>query len=293
MSKLVASLAAFILVTASLAAAAELQPGDSIRLEFPNLPPTLLAMKTGQPIVPQLTARLPQDYVSSRRFPLFVFIEGGEGGRGDADVRHYIGDRGFVTVNLPLFVKSLTPPPTSLVIPEDLAHSLPPEDAAALEELAQVQIPGVITANDEPVLASSWAAMLQKLKERIPNLDPKYSIIAGFSNGAHAIGYVLAGRDPFLRRNFHSFAMIEGGVGALLEGKAWLTPDLAGSRILVMFSDSGKNEGPQAKKFRPLVVQIARRFTELATEKYLDSTLEVMAGAGHTFPPAYQAWFKT
>jgi hypothetical protein len=293
MSKLTAGLAALILVTASLGAAEELHPGDSIRLEFPDLPPTFLAMKTGQPIVPQLTVRLPEDYVPSRRFPLFVFIQGGDGGRGDADVRQYIGDRGFITANLPLFVKSLTPPPTAVVIPEDLLHTFSPEDAADLKALAQVQIPGIVSADDAPVLTSSWAAMLQKLNARIPNIDPEQSVIAGFSNGGHAIGYVLAGRDPFLRRNFHSFAMIEGGVGAMLDGNAWLTPDLAGSRILVMFSDSGKNEGPQAEKFRPLVLKIVKRFIEQATERRLDSTLEVMSGAGHMFPPDYQTWFKT
>jgi len=34
-------------------------------------------------------------------------------------------------------------------------------------------------------------------------------------------------------------------------------------------------------------------FTELAGEQHIDATMELMPGAGHTFPPEYQAWFRT
>ena len=83
----------------------KLLPNAQFTLEFPELPATYYQQKTGKETVPQLSAQLPEDYAAGKTFPLFVFIDGGNGGAGAnvAFTRSIIGPRGFIAVNLPLF----------------------------------------------------------------------------------------------------------------------------------------------------------------------------------------------
>jgi len=273
-----------ILIAACLGAAVghaadELKPDSTITIECPDLPQTFKEMKTGQHIVPTLTARLPKDYTADKKFPLFVFLEGGDGGDGHCYVREYIGDHGYIAVSMPLFKKSMAPPTTPPAFPPDLLSNLPPKASAFLMGMAHN--PGIINSDDAVVLASSWTEMLQKLAQKAPNIDPSRSVIAGFSNGAHAIGAVLASRGPFLRQNFHYFAMVEGGTDAQLDGGPWLTPDLADSHILIMYSDSAGDP------IRDMVLVIEKRLTDLAAERRLDVTLQLMPGANHSFHKQY------
>ena len=59
-----------------------LEPGKFLRVNFPDLPPTLLAMTTGNDIPTAVLVRLPESYNSEDKFPLYVFLEGGNGGAG-------------------------------------------------------------------------------------------------------------------------------------------------------------------------------------------------------------------
>ena len=60
------------LVLNTVAVAQELTPGKNIEIMFPepNVPPTLFTMMTGTAATPCLTIRLPDDYDSTKTYPL-------------------------------------------------------------------------------------------------------------------------------------------------------------------------------------------------------------------------------
>ena len=59
-----------------------LVPGRVVDMSFPdaNLPPTLHSMMTGETVVPTMSVRLPDDYDSSKTYPLLVYVPGFDGG---------------------------------------------------------------------------------------------------------------------------------------------------------------------------------------------------------------------
>ncbi|MCI0588340.1 MAG: hypothetical protein L0323_16030 [Planctomycetes bacterium] len=59
---------------------AALAPGQTMRLEFPELPPTFQAMWDSTDAKPAVSVRLPDDSAAEGAFPLFVRLEGGHGG---------------------------------------------------------------------------------------------------------------------------------------------------------------------------------------------------------------------
>src|SRR5881394_872910 len=61
----------------------ELKADARWSLEFPDLPDTLATMTTGERKPARLTVRLPANYSRDGKFPLFVFLNGNDGGRGD------------------------------------------------------------------------------------------------------------------------------------------------------------------------------------------------------------------
>src|SRR5262245_3718039 len=83
----------------------KLEPNATVRLDFSNLPDTLATISSGQKQPARLTAQLPENYSRDHKFPLFVFINGGDGGRGDSLPldRRTVGSNDFICVNLPLF----------------------------------------------------------------------------------------------------------------------------------------------------------------------------------------------
>src|SRR5260370_5120761 len=87
----------------------KLEPDSTLRFEFPDLPDTLETMSTGKREPARLTARLPANYSRERIFPLFVFLNGGDGGRGISLPldRKVVGSNDFICVNLPLFRRSI------------------------------------------------------------------------------------------------------------------------------------------------------------------------------------------
>jgi hypothetical protein len=102
----------FILGCSSIRAAADikLEPNAKITLEFPGLPETFFSKTTHQHIPATLSAQLPENYTSNGKFPLFVFLNGADGGPGDSSTaRQIAGPRDFVAVGLPLFKNASAP----------------------------------------------------------------------------------------------------------------------------------------------------------------------------------------
>jgi hypothetical protein len=82
------------------AADVKLEANARWSLEFPELPDTLATTATGQRQPARLTAQLPANYSRVGKFPVFVFLNGGDGGRGDTLLLHRqtVGSNDFICV---------------------------------------------------------------------------------------------------------------------------------------------------------------------------------------------------
>ena len=224
---------------------AQVAPGATLRFDFPEL----TADRKGASAACHL--RLPANYDEAKPYPLVVWLGGGEGGNQPGGAFLPAGE--FILVGLPY--------------PKGANH---PAQANMVGDYAKV-----------------WAyhrAMLDEIGKVIPNIDRTRSLIAGFSNGAHAIDGMLrlSGR-PGLADHFGVFLFAEGGgtgytsLGAL--------PDLRGKFAYVCWgSEQGSNKAnashlPQALR--------AAGATVVGSE---------MTGVGHAFAPSECAkiaeWLK-
>lgn len=270
----------------------DLAPNADVDLQFPQLPDTFFTMKTGTKVPPQLAARLPSNYSTDRKFPLFVFLAGGDGGDAGKDSvggpRTTIGDTDYISVTLPLFKKSIDPHSTMAdVISPELLAGLPP---ALLGMVQKMPASGIVTQGDYDVIRSSYAVMLQKLFETIPNIDPDRSVMAGFSNGAHTIGVLLAAKDPFVLQHFHSFCLIEGGMGMAFDPKKTVGPELKDHRLLILMGDGAgpKDEKGSQAMARPFATQLMKNFNLQAAQAGIDCSLVTMQNTDHSFSLAYR-----
>jgi predicted esterase len=195
------------------AADLRLQPEARWQLEFPDLSDTLATMGSGQRQPARLTVRMPLNYSPAGTFPLFVFLNGGDGGRGDTLPldQKTVGSNDFICVNLPLFKRALD------------------KDRGAL-----------ITVDDFETVSRAYHAMLQKLLDIVPNVTTERSAFGGFSNGAHAIALLLAGHDEFILGHFRAFYFVDGG--SPLAANALGDPALKACRFLLMRGDQPKND---------------------------------------------------
>ena len=246
----------------------KLEPNAQITLEFPELPATYYEQKTGKKTVPQLSTQLPEDYAAGKTFPLFVFIDGGNGGAGGnvAFTRRIIGPRGFIAVNLPLFKDANAKPPVLPGVTLNMSH--------------------MITSNDGALLSTSYQAMLEKLAQTVPNIAAERSTFGGFSNGAHATSVLAATKDVYILKHFSAFVLMEGGIGFALNPSAMGDPALQGHRFLVLIGDTEKKLKHRMQRIlvaTPLIKLVERQ----ARSAGIDLTHITMSGHGHEQPPAY------
>ncbi len=165
-------------------------------------------MSTGQRQPPRLIVRLPTNYSRDGKFPLFVFLNGSDGGRADALPldRKTIGSNDFICANLPLFKRAF-----------DKTDG------------------GLVTVDDFETVGRAYRVMLQKLFDTVPNITPERSALGGFSNGAHTTALLLAGQDEFVLRHFRAFYFVEGG--SPLAANALHRAALKRCRFLLMQGD--------------------------------------------------------
>lgn len=231
---------------------AKLQPGAILRFEFPDLPDTLASMDSGKKQPAALTVRLPDNYTLDRPLPLFLYLIGGPGGRGEArDLAlglSVIGQRDYICAVMPLFKAKVN-----------------------VNEPSR----GVMVRKDDfDVISRSYRTMLQKLLDTVPNITPQRSVLGGHSNGAHTTGVLRAGQDPFILDHFRAFYFYEGGVMSL-SAEVLQHPLLQQSRFLVMMG----GKGPFQRIVNPI--------REAAIANKLDFTFVTMEGYGHEQPPEY------
>ena len=249
--------------------AVKLGPNAKLSFEFSDLPETYYSQSTHEKLPAKLTAQLPENYTAHRKFPLFVFLEGGVGGRGDSTLaRALAGPRDFITVSMPLFREEDGPSSIRVL-------GIP------------VNTGGMITANDSPVLGRAYKAMLQKLLAAIPNVTPERSIFGGFSNGAHATGALLAARDPFIMEHFTAFCLFEGGMALGMDSSALDNPTLKSCRYILFMGDT--DEDPKLRFQRHFIAMpMIHKIQQRAAVRKIDFTLVIMNGYGDSMPTEYQ-----
>ena len=258
----------FLLSLQALAAEVYLRPGAVIQMSFPELPPTLYAQVKGEPGAAMLTARLPDNYSTNGQWPLFVFLAGGVGAKGDAvgPARAIVGPRDFIVVALPLFQRVI--------------------DA---KESAGGMGLGV---DDFEILRHAYRTMLGRLMQAVPGIVAERSTLGGFSNGAHATALLVSGKDEFTLEHFCQFVFVEGGL-PFLAPFGLTSPALAGCRLLALRADQPHlvygREGQPPWNARPSLDKVFDAVGEMARARRLDWTEVVMRGRTHSFPPEFQS----
>ncbi len=240
------------------AEAVKLESNAILRFEFPDLPDTLATMATSNKQPAQLTAQLPENYSSNAKFPICVYLDGGDDGRGGKQsiARRIVGPRDFICVTLPLF---------------------------------KLTNDGVVVAmEDFQTVSRAYRSMLQKVFDTVPNISSARSAIGGFSNGAHTIGVLLTGHDEFILSHFNAFYFVDGGFGPLAAnvlGK----PALKRCRILLLRGDKPDDDEVESKAEREHNTHLALALEFSAKTHHLDFTSMNMLGFGHGFPPKFIA----
>ncbi len=217
----------------------KLVPGRTVTIQFSEMPPTFYAVYQKKDTKAQMTMFLPTNYDPGKKFPLLIFLNGGDGGTGSelGVARSLCQGKDFVCVSVPLFKKG------------------------------DPNAPGgyVMNAEDGRYMWPLFKTMLAKLDEVIPNIDPAHRVFGGFSNGAHATAALLDASDGEIARRFCAFLFVEGGGRLqhydLLKGKPFLmvssnaksqpraqqiceAAKAAGAKAALIVEDVGKHDFP-------------------------------------------------
>lgn len=261
------SIATVLGVVMPVHAEADLRPSAIIKLEFPDLPPTLYSQAKNEDVPATLTAQLPDNYTPEGKWPLFVFIAGGIGGKGTevGNARKIIGTTNFIAVTLPLFQRVYDP-----------------------KEEAKGMALGV---DDFVTLRQAYRTMLSRLMKEVPGIVAEGSAVGGFSNGAHATALLIAGKDEFTLAHFRQFFFVDGGA-PFLTPFGLFAPSLNRCRFLMLRGDQ-ELQGTSANKpawgsIRDRLNLISDAVDGTARSRGLDWTQVVMRGRGHSFEPEFQ-----
>lgn len=221
--------------------AEDVKPGSTLVLEFPDLPKD----RRDQPT--SCTVRLPQGYDGVKKFPLVIWMSGGDGGNTPSSA--FLPDGDFVTAGLPFLKGANNPNQASMV-------------------------------GDFDKLWDYHRTMINKIHERIPNLDKKTSIIGGFSNGAHAIDGELkarGGKEGGITDYFGIFILADGGGAGGAKGNY---PSLKGKHAYVCYGETSPAAG--------YVPAVGRNFKSRGAE----TVLSMMEKTGHEFTASEQQKVK-
>ncbi|HOK04279.1 MAG TPA: hypothetical protein P5105_02815 [Victivallales bacterium] len=234
----------------------KLSPGQTITIKLDSLPPCLVELKSGKKVEAVMTATLPENYNSEGKFPVLLFLQGGEGGNGgnNNDASFFSDNKDFVALSLPLYKKTLNPSGIDIYINQ----------------------------NDFKYLADIYEKAFNLLRKEIPNLSDSDWVVGGFSNGAHSIAGIL--KSQKLRKLFKYFILAEGG------SEISSIPNKCRA-ILFVGENSIYGKGMVVKDGK--VVGFPNQFGSLK-KKNVDFV--PMIGIGHDFPEKYKIeakeWLK-
>ena len=183
-------IAALLFLSVAGVSAQELTPGKVTDFVFSDasLPPTLHAMMTHQAVSLTMAVRLPDDFDSSKTYPLLVYVPGFDGGlKGNiGNAQTIAGNRGWIVASVPLLKKTVD---TS-------------EPAGGI----------LVSFEDEPIIARSYELMLGRLFALVPHIDRERSAMVGFSNGALTIAVLVSCHDEFILNRFRNFCLVDHGM---------------------------------------------------------------------------------
>jgi len=221
-------------------AAGQLTPGGTFDVQFPEMPLTYWGIVTSRKDPARMTITLPKNYAPTGKFPLLVFLQGGDGGNGGkaSIISAITEDQDFVCASMPLFKK---------IAPKDPGGNI------------------IMQAEDAQYMWPFFRTMIAKLFDVVPNIDKGHMIIGGFSNGAHSTQGLLDESDGEIAKQFSAIFFIEGGGRLkhyeLLKGKPFLMVSsqtgskrraqeisdqatAAGALTTFLFEDSGSHTIP-------------------------------------------------
>lgn len=225
-------------------------PDSEIQKVFPRLPQPLWSQVQGESLESSLSISFPENYNTTDRFPLFIWLGGGSGGAGDNVewARSITQNRDFVCVNLPLYKQSLAP-------------------LAADQSNAWSRI--IIQQEDSDFIWRQYQVLFRNLFRLVPNLDREHIFLGGFSNGANTIAVLLNNTDINLFPYINHFILVEGGNSLSSFSR------VNGSPLLII-------EGDQRMP-RFFEIPVAAMQDEHPTVEYI-----LMEETGHEFPERYQ-----
>lgn len=253
-TKLVSSLGLAAALSSGVAAGAlaqDLLPGKVTDILFSDaaFPPTLHTMMSGEKTPPTMAVLLPDDYDSTKTFPLLVYVPGFDGGvKGNiGNAQTIAGPRGWIVASLPLFKKTVDKSEPSGGI--------------------------LVSFEDYPVIAKSYEIMLSRLFALVPNIDSERSAMVGFSNGAITIAVLVSSHDEFILNHFRNFCIVDHGMFHLMDlHKKWARD----CRYLVLVGDK-EGFGRELKIRQSQLLQDAMRTLGV------NLTCEIMKDTGHEF----------
>jgi predicted peptidase len=210
----------------------QVAPSASLKFDFPEL----TVDRHGALAACHLT--LPADYEAGKKYPLVVWLGGGEG--GNTPSKAFLPEGDFILVGLP-YPKGANNP-------------------------AQANMVG-----DYAKVWTYQRFMLDEIAKVVPNIDKSHSIVAGFSNGGHAIdGMLRLSSGPKLTDYFGIFIFADGG-GTVYSSKGNL-PILKGKFAYACWgSEKGSNK--PATSLLPKALK-SKGATVVGSE---------MTGVGHSF----------
>jgi hypothetical protein len=224
---------------------AQVAPGASLKFDFPELTVDRHGAMTA------CNVKLPAGYEAGKKYPLVAWLGGGEGGNNPSG--SFLPEGDFILVGLPY--------------PKGANN---PTQANMVGDFAKI-----------------WAYqrfMLDEIAKVVPNIDKSHSIIAGFSNGGHAIdGMLRLSSGPKLTDYFGIFIFADGG-GTAYTSKGAL-PNLTGKFAYVCWGAEKGSNKPNTSQL-PKALK-AKGATVVGSE---------MASVGHSFAesehPKVAAWLE-
>lgn len=167
---------------------AGIKAGSTLTIQFPDMPPTFYSLSQKKEAKAQMTVCLPTNYNLERKFPLLILLSGGDGGAGTNPgvARSLCEGKDFICVGMPLFKA--------------------PGSEGAAPDLSGAGF--IMQADDGKYMWPLFKAMLDKLEEVAPNIDPAHRVLGGFSNGAHAAAGLIDGSDGEVARRFSAFLFV-------------------------------------------------------------------------------------
>jgi hypothetical protein len=210
-------------------------PGASLKFDFPEL----TVDRRGA--LAACNLKLPASYAPTKKYPLVVWLGGGDG--GNTPNGSFLPEGEFILVGIP-YPKGANNP-------------------------AQANMVG-----DYAKVWNYQRFMLEEIAKVIPNIDRPRSIIAGFSNGGHAIdGMLRLTSGSKLTDYFGIFIFADGG------GTAYSSignlPNLAGKFAYACWGGEKGSNKPNTSQL-PKALK-AKGATVVGSE---------MAGVGHAFGEA-------